>query len=188
MKRLLLALITLLLTACASTPPAPQEIPPRPARDSVQKFALSGRVAIDQGKSANNVRIMWEHNRDSDSLGFASPLGNMLAELQSSPKGARWTSADGELYEARTPERLMTHFTDTPIPLNALSQWVLGRLSVQASEIRRDAQGRLLDALDQGWAVRITGYESEQANALPRTLEIEQPGLRLKLVIEEWFI
>lgn len=188
MTRLLILCATLLLGACASAPPVPQEIPPRPARENVQKFALSGRVAIEQAQQANTVRLLWEHSREGDSLGFASPLGNMLAELQSTPKGARWISADGELYEARTADRLMTRLTDTPIPLEALSQWVIGRLSATAGDIRRDAQGRLLSALDQGWSVRITSYESEQPNALPRTLEIEYPGLRLKLAIEEWFL
>lgn len=188
MTRLLSLLLVLLLAACASAPPAPQELPPRPPRDSLNGFALSGRIAINQGNKANTVRIVWEHAGDSDSIGFASPLGNVLAELQRTAKGARWTTADGELYEARSADRLMARLTDTPVPLDALTLWVTGRVSPAAGPVSRDPRGRLLDALDQGWAVRITAYESEQPDALPRTLEIEHPGLRLKLVIEEWLL
>lgn len=186
MIRLLSLLLPLLLAACASTPPAPQELPPRPQRENLQSFALNGRVAINQGTRSNTVRIAWEHTSESDSIGFASPLGNVLAELQRTPKGARWTTADGELYEARSADRLMARLTDTPVPLDSLVLWITGRVGALAAPVIRDPQGRLLNALDQGWSVHITAYESELANALPRTLEIEQPGLRLKLVIEEW--
>lgn len=188
MSRLISLFLALLLTACASTPPAPQDLPPRPPRESLHSFAMNGRVAINQGSRSNTVRIAWEHAGENDSIGFASPLGNVLAELQRSSKGARWTTADGELYEARSADRLMARLTDTPVPLDALVLWITGRTTLQAAPVARDPQGRLLSAFDQGWAVRITAYESELPNALPRTLEVEQAGLRLKLVIEEWVL
>lgn len=188
MNRLVCLIFALLLSACASTPPAPEIIPPRPARESLERFALNGRIAINQSGKSSSVRIAWEHAGENDAIGFASPLGSVLAELTRSSKGARWSTASGELYESRSADGLMAHLTDTPVPLNQLILWITGRVSPQAESLTRDAQGRLLSASDQGWVVRISAYESEQMNALPRLLEVEQAGLRLKLVIEEWLL
>jgi outer membrane lipoprotein LolB len=188
MNRLLGLALALLLGACASTPRAPQEITPRPARESLQNFALNGRVAIGQGSRSSTVRIAWEHAGENDSIGIASPLGNVLAELTRTRQGARWQTADGEIQEARSADRLFARLTDAPIPLDLLLLWITGRTGPQAEALIRDPQGRLVSALDQGWVVHITAYESEEPNALPRTLEVEQPGLRLKLAIEEWLL
>jgi outer membrane lipoprotein LolB len=188
MKQLLALVLTCLLAACASTPPAPVEIPPRPARESVQKFALNGRVAILQGTKSNTVRMAWEHAGETDAIGFATPLGSILAELQRTRTGAVWLTADGERYEARTADRLITRLTDAPVPIDSLILWVTGRVSSRAENIERDPAGRIQSARDDGWEVRITAYESEQANALPRNLEVEYPGLRLKIIVEEWLL
>lgn len=188
MKKLLAILSAYLLAACASTPPAPKEIPPRPARESVQKFALNGRVAILQGTKSNTVRMAWEHAGENDAIGFATPLGSILAELQRTRTGAVWLTADGERYEARTADRLITRLTDAPVPIDSLTLWITGRVSGKAEDIQRDPVGRIVSARDDGWDVRVTAYESELPNALPRNLEVEYPGLRLKIIVEEWLL
>lgn len=188
MRSLLSSLMLILLTACASSPPAPENLPPRPARESLQKFALNGRVAILQGTRSNTVRMAWEHNGNNDAIGFATPLGSLLAELQRTSQGAVWLTADGERYEARSADRLITRLTDAPVPVDALTLWITGRLTANAGNVIRDPADRLVSANDQGWAVRITAYESELPNALPRSLEVEYPGLRLKIIVEEWLL
>jgi outer membrane lipoprotein LolB len=188
MRSVLLTILTMLLGACVSTPPAPESIPPRPARESLQKFGLNGRVAILQGTRSNTVRMAWEHNGKNDAIGFATPLGSLLAELQRNSQGAVWLTADGERYEARSADRLITRLTDAPVPVDALTLWITGRLTASAENIVRDPAGRLMSANDLGWAVRINAYESELPNALPRNLEVEYTGLRLKIIVEEWLL
>lgn len=178
----------LLLSACVGLPSEPAALPTRPARDSLDRFTLNGRVAILQGSRSNTVRLSWEHGTGSDTIGFASPLGSRVAELQRGPKGATWIGADGERQDAPSADLLITRLTDTPVPIDALALWVTGRTSPAAGRIVRDAEGRLLSADDQGWQVSITAYESARPDALPRNLEVAFPGLRLKLIVEEWLL
>ncbi|MEC5385843.1 outer membrane lipoprotein LolB [Uliginosibacterium sp. H3] len=176
-----------LLTACASAPPPPVAIPPRPARESIQRFGLSGRAIIRQSARADTMRLTWEHSVAEDAIGFSSSLGMVVAELQRNASGARWMTADGERFEARSADQLMARITDQPVPLEALSRWVVGRVGNGATATR-DAKGRLLEAVDQGWSVRVLSYETELPEALPSTIEVEHGALRIRLAIEEWVL
>jgi outer membrane lipoprotein LolB len=180
-----IGMLGILLAGCGNQSTKP-DLPVRPARETISRFGLDGRMAISQAGRSNTLRITWEHTPASDLIGFASPLGNQLAELQRDAQGARWTSADGERREAGSADQLMARLTETPVPLDSLALWVLGRVGSQAEVIQRDPFGRLLIAVEQAWTVRITSYENDSVNALPATLEAERPGLRVKLAIEAW--
>lgn len=189
--RLLLRLLPLiaagLLAACASTPaPDAGPLPERPARDAIRQFDLTGRAVIRHAQGAETVRLMWQHSPAEDAIGFATPLGNVVSELQRDALGARWLTAAGERYEARSADQLMARLTDVPVPLDALALWVTGRVRDSARELRRDPLGRLTSAQDGEWSVAVTAYESDTPNALPRTLEASREGVAIRLAIEEW--
>lgn len=184
--RLAAALLPLLLLAgCASTP-APEISVARPARESIRAFSVEGRMAIFQGRNSNTVRFSWEHSPERDLMGFSGPLGNQLAELRRDARGASWTDSGGERTEAPDAETLLTRLSDTPVPLASLSDWILGRAGPANTEIERDAAGRLLAARDGAWQLQVSNYESPQANALPRLLEIRGQSMRMRLAIENW--
>lgn len=178
-------LICTLLAACSPQAVKP-DLPTRPHRDSIQRFSLEARIAIKQPGSSNTIRMNWEHAPDTDLIGFAGPLGNQLAELQRDRQGARWISANGERQEAPNADLLLARLTDTPLPLDSLALWALGRVSDQAENKQLDPDNRLLLATDRGWTLRISRYESDAPNALPATLEIENGTLRVRLAIEAW--
>ncbi|GAB2895719.1 hypothetical protein GCM10027046_26260 [Uliginosibacterium flavum] len=179
------ALLCVLLAAC-SPQAAKQDLPARPQRESIQRFSLEARIAIRQPGSSNTIRMNWEHAHNTDLIGFAGPLGNQLAELQRDSLGARWISADGERQEARDADQLLARLTDTPLPLDSLALWALGRVSDRAENVQRDPDNRLLLATDMGWTLRISRYENDTPNALPAMLEIEHDTLRIRLAIEAW--
>lgn len=183
--RPLLGLVLFLLAACGTTPP-PAPLEPRPPRASLQRFSLEARAVISQPQRADSLRMSWQHSPQEDYLGFASPLGHVMAELQRDAQGARWLGADGERYDAARPDELFAHLTDVPVPLDALSEWMLGRVTEQASQVRRDELGRLQTANDRGWTIRILGYESPAVDALPSVIELAFDSLRIRLKIENW--
>ena len=184
----LLSLLLFFLAACASTPLAPKDAPPRPARETVNSFAVNARAIIKQSGKANSLRVMWEHSPDTDNIGFASPLTGMIAELQRDRSGARWISAEGEHYEARNADLLMARLTDEPVPIAALALWVTGQTGASATEIQRDSAGRLLQAVEKGWLIKILSYETDLPNAMPAVMEVESGSLLIRLAFEEYVI
>lgn len=179
--------LVLFVAACATTPEEPHNLGgPRPPRDSITKFSVRARAIISQPDQANTIRMIWQHTARDDYLGFANPLGHMMAELQRDASGARWLTADGERYEAPQPDQLFAQLTSVPVPLDAFSQWMLGRVTNAAQAVQRDAEGRLVDASDRGWHVHVQKYESALPDALPEILELEQDKLRIRLAVEDW--
>lgn len=182
--------LLMLAAACAlwgcATSPAPLPSEPRPPRAGIASFALEARAVIRQGERADSLRMAWEHSPQQDVVGFISPLGQKLAELQRDAYGARWLGADGERVEAARPDELFARLTEVPVPLDAMSEWMLGRVSTQATALRHDELGRLQSALDRGWQVQVLAYESAAADALPSRLELSHGSLRIRLAIENW--
>jgi len=182
------ALLILILTACSTTPEAPKEIPPRPPRDTVRNFSINARAIINQAGKANTIRIMWEHSPANDAIGFASPLTGMIAELQRDQSGASWTTSNGERYDARNADMLIARITDAPVPISSLALWITGRTSEGSTEVQMDSKGRLIQAVDKGWLVRILNYETDLPNAMPSVMEAESGSLRIRLAFEEYVI
>jgi outer membrane lipoprotein LolB len=179
------ALLAALLAACGGQSTQP-DLPPRPPRNAIERFTLEGRMAINQSGRSNTLRVNWEHAPERDLIGFSGPLGNQLAELQRDQQGARLIGANGEHHEAPDADQLLARLTETPVPLDSLALWALGRISAQATHLQFDPAGRLVTALDNGWMINITRYENESPNALPATLEVENENLRVKIAIEAW--
>ena len=186
-SRALLATLAVLLVGCASAPPAPVEIPLRPQREGILGFGMTGRLVIQNGQKADTVRIAWDHTVEQDALVFSTAMGIVAAELRRTAEGAVWTTSAGERFEARNADQLMAQLTEQPVPLKALSYWLVGRLTRDGSGTR-DAQGRLLEGTDQGWAVRVLAYEVDRPDALPSIVEVSRGSLRIRLAIEGWVL
>lgn len=184
----LFLIAVLMLAACAQTEERPREIPPRPARDTIERFSLNARAVITYAGKANTLRILWDHSPEADNIGFATQLQGMVAELRRDNIGARWTTYAGDHYDARTPDVLIARMTKEPVPVAALTRWVTGRVTEDASDIQRDDKGRLLIAVDKGWVVQVISYETDLPNALPAVMEIRSPTVQIRLAFEDYAV
>ena len=174
--------VILFLAGCGSLPPN-GAIPPRPARDSIQAFALEARFSAKVATEGNSGRMTWSHEPDKDSVLFLSPLGQGVATLTSDAFGASLELADHTRYQADNPDELVAKLLGRPLPVRTLHRWVLGKAGTGAS---RDALGRLQAVLEDGWRVEILSFESEVPEALPSLLRISKDDLELKLKIDGW--
>ncbi len=173
-----------LLAGCGSAPLQQA----RPVREAIASFSFNGRLGVTLGDRAHSMRISWDHTPRQDQIGFSSPLGSQLALLRRNATGASWETGDGERVEAASADELIARLADFPVPVDALVLWVRGRVSAVALAQEFDPLGRLVQASDQGWQVRMLAYESELPNALPRLIEARQGEMKVRLAIEEWML
>jgi outer membrane biogenesis lipoprotein LolB len=99
---------------------------------------------------------------------LSTPTGQGLARLVRTGRGAELTTAEGR-YQSASGDELTARLFGVPLPLEALSHWVLGR--------SQDGTN---------WAVEVQDHREEGGRRLPSRLLLRTDGAELRLVIDEW--
>lgn len=172
------------LSACAPLEPlTPSHIAPRVFQPA---FELQGRLSASDGQQAASGRVEWQHRRGTDQLTLLTPLGQIAAQLDASPHGAQLQTADGQRMTADSIETLLPRVLGVDVPAAHLSRWVQATPDATAEVRQRDAGGRPLLVIDQGWRIEYLGYHSDAADAPPARLDISRGDARIRLVIDSW--
>jgi len=74
--------------------------------------------------------------------------------------------------------------------MQGLPDWVLGRPASgsNASDIIWDSAGRLIKLRQDGWEIEYAEYVEASGQQLPSKINLRNPKLYLKLIIEQWEI
>lgn len=183
------AMVCAQLVGCAALSSDHTSAIARPARESIREFAIDGRIWVTRANERAQASIVWLHYAGvSDDIDVFSPVGGQLARLSSSPDGAQLVTAEQERVVASTAEELSARLFGSPLPLEGMPDWVLGRAAGQPVSARRDSVGRFEYLAEAGWVVRYLEYENGDAAALPRTMDFERGDLRVRLRVDAWRI
>lgn len=171
LRALLACLAVLLAAACAELPQqsatAPGLGPP------LQRFTAEGRISLRQGDRRDHLRFSWNHAPGSDVVLLMSPLGQGLAELTRDAAGARLVQPNQATISADTLPQLALRVFGTPLPLEAMAEWLRGAQPAMGGEI-------------DGWRVVITDTSPFRQHRLLRIMEARRDDVELKLLVDEW--
>ena len=185
-RRGLLVGVCAALTLAACAPMAPREHASVAPRVLMPAFLLEGRLSATDGQQAASGRVEWEHAPQTDRLTLLSPLGQIVARLESGPEGARLLSADGTQRDAPSADALLPEVLGIEVPSARLPRWLQGAPDVGAEIRQYDAAGRPQLVIDQGWRIDYLSYADERADALPARLDISRGEARIRLIIDSW--
>ncbi len=183
-KLLGLALSTALLSACAPLQPVPGSA--AVIRAAIPYFEVDGRLSATDGERAANGQIEWRHAQSADQWTAYSPLGQIVARLDSNAAGAELMLADGRRQRAASASELLPALIGVDLPLQRLPGWIQASPQPDAEVRSLDEVGRPSLVIDQGWRIDYTEYLNPAADALPRRLEISRGDARVRLVIDRW--
>ena len=185
-RRSLLAgtVAALVLAACA--PLTPREAAGVAPRVLMPAFVLDGRMSATDGRQGASGRVEWEHTGQTDRLTLLSPLGQIVARVDSDADGARLTSADGSQRDAPSADALLPEVLGIDVPSDRLPRWVQGAPDAGAQIRERDAAGRPQLVIDQGWRIDYLAYADDHPEALPARLDISRGEARIRLIIDSW--
>lgn len=172
-----------LLTGCASQAPVRQPLAPRALAPA---FELEGRLAASDGKEAASGALLWSHGRGADEWTLFNPLGQIVAQLVSTPRGATLLTADGQTRRAATAAEVLPELLGVPAPLEGLTYWVQALPRSGARVLEVDAAGRPSRISDAGWIIDYAAYDGEQADAAPRRIDAAWGDARIRLIIDKW--
>jgi outer membrane lipoprotein LolB len=185
-RRGLLVCMVAALTLAACAPLAPREHAVVAHRPLMPAFLLEGRLSATGGQQAASGRVEWEHTPQTDRLTLLSPLGQIVARLDSGPEGARLMSADGTQRDAPSADALLPEALGIEVPSARLPRWLQGAPNLGAEVRQHDAAGRPQLVIDQGWRINYLSYVDERADALPTRLDISRGETRIRLIIDSW--
>jgi len=186
MRRLFL-LAALLLTGCASVPPAPQ-LMSRPAGAEQHPFVLSGRIAVKHDGNRSSANVRWTHRPEDDDILLLAPFGQTVARIHSDAREVVLDTSDKH-YTAQNTEELTQRVLGWHLPLAGLRYWVLA-LPAPDSEARieHDANGQTTTLQQDDWEIRYTRYATPSPDSLPTRISLQREGMELQLVVDEWEI
>lgn len=174
--------LLVLLAACATQPPVSQPA----VAPQVDRFELSGRVAVKLDGRGHSARMRWLHDVYSDSIWLYSPLGSTIATLYADGDIATLVTSKKETYQSADVQSLTRDVLGWDLPLAGLKYWVLGRVdpNLPVEQIEWDEQQRLKRLAQGGWEIEFTRYDDN--GALPSSLVLRYAGLRMRLLIDRW--
>jgi outer membrane lipoprotein LolB len=179
LSRACLAMLTLVVAACATVPQTP------PERSYAGRFVVTA-VAGEQRDSASG-RFYVEIRGNQQSIDLSTVVGTTLARIEIEPGRARVT--DGKLQGLTGPnaDELVEQAIGWKLPISGLPYWLEGRPDpARSSQLRRTSDGAT-EIEQDGWNIRIS--ETAQTTGRPRRLQLDRdtsggPKLSLRLVID----
>jgi outer membrane lipoprotein LolB len=187
---LLLEMI-LFLSGCAhQNPPLPRPIAAHIKAEAISSDQISwdihGAISV---QSKNNVQMgnfTWKQINQRYAINIYGPLNLGSIGIQGLPGRVTLFKPTGS-YSAPTPEALMQQQLGWYMPISNMYYWVRGLPAPgKVSRKVRNNSGQLIFLRQEGWNIRFQAFQPVQDMTLPRKIEIENPYLRIKLVITEW--
>ncbi|ALP54382.1 hypothetical protein Tel_15185 [Candidatus Tenderia electrophaga] len=188
----------LLLSACATRPAIspPVSIEQRAAEWQAQRRALaqlerwsfSGRVAVkDKQSDSWSAALAWQQRGDSYDIRLSGAFGRQAARLFGRPGYAVIETGAQAALSASSVEMLMQEQLGWSVPVQGFKHWLVGAPAPgMIDRYALDAAGRLAELQQSGWQIRYSRYQRVADLDLPRKLELENPRLRIRLVIDDW--
>jgi outer membrane lipoprotein LolB len=182
------------LAGCRTMPPAPT-LPPgpsweirRPQLQSLEHFALRGRVAVAAGGEGFNASLRWTQDGARSQVTLEGPLGVGGAQLTASGDDLTVITSRGERIESAAAHAALAARLGFDPPLPALRYWVLGvpDPAQPASESLDPAQQRLSALTQDGWHVEYQSYGSAGGETLPARMTLQRDEVRVRLLVDDW--
>lgn len=206
---LLLLMSGALISSCATVRPTPSTPNHQPSYSSISEtpivpaqaqrhqanllpvvdFKINGRMGVQSQGYGVSGNIHWVHTKENDVIDLYSPLGSKMAAIVKNTDGAILTSSDGKTIRAEDAETLTALTLGWRLPLSKLSDWIVGRPGQGAvSGVAWDEKGQVSRFNQDGWEISYLQYQSEIQPALPSKINLRNPKMNVRILIESWDI
>ena len=175
----------LLLSSCSLQPRPEGMIEGRP---TFERFEVAGRIAVRYDGDGHSGSLRWRHADGLDRLELYAPTGTVYARLSRGPDGASMEMSDGKRYHEADAETLSRSVLGWELPLEQLRYWVFARPAPGTAPtlFQLGAEGRPTRIEQDGWRVSYLAYSTVGADLLPARLDLENGGLRVRLIVTRW--
>lgn len=156
----------------------------RNSLEPISVWDIKGRIAINYADQGFTAGLKWRQAKDAFNISLSDPLGRVAARLEGNDQQVT-LSAQGDTFNADSPDELMQQQLGWSLPLDSLYHWSKGIPDPNhpLRAVGYDVLGRPIYLLQDGWQVEFSRYPDDNVLAQPRLVSIERPTFKAKLVI-----
>ena len=182
---------TLIVAACTVTPPRPVALQPWPDRRAelqhLDRYQLSGRVAVAAGAEGFSARLKWEQHGPRTEVVLNGPLGVGGVRVVAEAGSLAVTNSQGAVLGSDAAHAELRARLGFEPPLTSLRYWILGVPDPDspAQEMLGTAQ-RLAGLTQDGWDIEYSDYVNSAGAWLPRRLSLRRADVRVRLIVDAW--
>ena len=158
----------------------------------VPEWAMSGRVALSNGKDGGSGRIEWNQGAGRTEVMLSAPVTRQSWTLTADADGVMLEGVAGGPQRGADAGQLLRQATGWEIPVAALGCWLRGAPAGtdgmgEASSIF-GIDTRLLRIEQGGWVIDYSNWQADPASGveLPTRINAEQSSNRVRLVVDRW--
>ena len=157
---------------------------------ALEAWTAVGKIAVTSSDDSWNANVLWRQQQEHYQIRLSGPLGQGIMELAGAPGRVAMRTAENEVFEAETPDQLVYEQVGWRIPVSGLRYWILGLAEPRASiaGMNLDTAGRLALLRPSGWVIQFERYDEFDGIALPTRFSLENPRVRVRLVVRSWRI
>jgi len=201
LNRIILIAMLLLISSCSVLPKKSSAPQPNSSVNekhlaslaNIKSFSLKGRLGVVTNPRGFSGGIEWQHQtmKDSqtntDNMDIFSPVGGKAANIIKNQSGVTLTTQDGHSIKTQDAESLTEATLGWRLPLNGLSDWVLGKpTSSKVDASTWDENGRLTTLKQDGWDISYDNYVDNHGLFLPKKVLLKSDKVNLKLIVDQW--
>lgn len=189
MRVLPIAVMALLVSACAVQPARPPVADPsaafaerRSTLSGVDTWRVSGRVGVKSGRRGGQATVIWQRAGDAHEVRLWGPLGSGRMMLEQQGGSAVLRDGTETVVRGTRAEEVLYRAVGWWIPFTEMQHWILGLPAPDGdSSWELDAWGRLSSLEQAGWSVEFLDYSAQPVGGakydLPRRVFVSAlPG------------
>lgn len=157
-----------------------------------QTWAMSGRVALSNGKDGGSGKIEWTQGGGRTQVTLSAPVTRQSWTLSADAGGVTLEGVSDRPLHGDDAGQLLRQSTGWEIPVAALGCWLRGA----PADIDGMGQANAIFGIDQrllrieqgSWIISYSNWQADPASGveLPTRINAEQASNRVRLVVDRW--
>jgi len=156
-------------------------------------WTMQGRIAVKRAAGSGQGKITWQQSGEDTDISLAGPLGSGAINIHWVPDEVVVSGADLDVQHRYTgsdaAEQFLAEQLGWPFPAASIRYWLLGMPNPDLAYTQDfGADGALLRVQQSGWQVNYERFAVVNGYVLPAKLQVESDAVRLRVIVDKWFL
>ena len=191
-----LLLSSLMLSGCTNAPESITSVEWQTHKqrlETITHFRAIGKLGYVDPEQRQSLNFFWKHSPSMQQLRLTTLLGQTALSMTITPQGSTIETYDDQFLAGSDASQLIHRLSGLRIPVNNLSDWLLG-LPTDADSFQLSSTNTLQliekQSGESNWNITYQRYSDiewyEQTLPLPSKLKLNTLEVKINLLITKW--